>query len=198
MARTGESRAVSRAAALPVMPRRAPEGAEPRRARQGADDVGVRQPADFRGVRRPRRLELTRSREPDREPHPARDPRSSAFPQRRRRRLSDARPKRRDAVGRRGPAHPAGDANRVEPHRRALRPRRAVNRPSPARQSGTALDARAASRSRKHGRRRRARRGDDSHRRLRHRSGAGCRVNTVATSSSRAPRRRCSRTDTAR
>ena len=75
-----------------------------------------------------------RPREPDREPHPARDPRSPALPGRRRRRLSDARPQRRDAVGRRRAAHPSGDADRLEPDRRALRARRAVDRPAPARQ----------------------------------------------------------------
>ena len=42
------------------------------------------------------------------------------------RRLSDAGPQRGHAVGRRGPAHPAGDADRREPARRALRARRTV------------------------------------------------------------------------
>ena len=41
----------------------------------------------------------------------------------------------RHAVGRRGPAHPPGDPDRLEPGRRALHPRRAVDRPAPARQS---------------------------------------------------------------
>ena len=100
---------------------------------------------------------------------PARDPRSAALPERRRRRLPDARPQRRDAVGRRRAAHPARDADRLEPDRRALRPRRAVDRAAPARQPRAALDAGAAARSRQHRRRRRARRGDDPVRRLRHR-----------------------------
>ena len=75
-----------------------------------------------------------RPRSADRQPHPARDPRPAALPGRRRRRLSDARPQRRDAVGRRRAAHPPGHADRLEPDRRALRARRAVDRPAPARQ----------------------------------------------------------------
>ena len=76
-------------------------------------------------------------------------------------------------VGRRGAAHPAGHADRVEPHRRALRPRRADNRPAPARQPPAAGDARAAARPRQHGDRGRARRRDDPHGRLRRRLGPG-------------------------
>ncbi len=38
------------------------------------------------------------------------------------------------AVGRREPAHPPGLADRLGPDRRALRPRRALHRPAPARQ----------------------------------------------------------------
>ena len=69
----------------------------------------------------------------------------------------------------------------VEPDRRALRARRAVDRPAPARQPRAALDARAAARSRQHGARRRARRGDDPHGRLRGRSRARARASTAAT-----------------
>ena len=173
LGRAGKPRAVSRAAAVPVVPGRAAEAAEPRRPRQGTH----RRPSTsnlpisealkvFDGAR------ADRPREPDRQPHPPRDPRSAALPERRRRRLPHARPQRRDAVGRRRPAHPPRDADRVEPDRRALRARRAVDRPAPARQPRAALDAGAAARSRQHRGRRRARRGDDPLRRLRHRSRA--------------------------
>ena len=70
---------------------------------------------------------------------------------------------------RRGAAHPARDADRVAARRRAVHPRRAVDRTAPARQRAPARDARAAARSRQHGHRRRARRGDDARRRPRHR-----------------------------
>ena len=48
--------------------------------------------------------------------------------------LSDAGPGRGHALRRREPAHPPGHADRLEPHGRALYPRRAVHRPAPARQ----------------------------------------------------------------
>ena len=72
----------------------------------------------------------------------------------------------RDAVGRRGAADPAGDADRLGAGRRALRARRAVDRPAPARQLEAHRDARAAARPRQHGARRRARRADDARGRL--------------------------------
>ena len=105
-----------------------------------------------------------RSRGDHRRADPAGDPGAAAVPERRRRRLPDARPQRGDAVGRRRAAHPAGDADRREPHRRAVRARRAVDRPAPARQPQAAGDAGAAARSRQHRHRRRARRGDDPRR----------------------------------
>ena len=59
--------------------------------------------------------------------------------------------------------------------RRALRARRTVDRAAPARQPAAHRDARAVARSRQHGDRRRARRGDDPRRRprRRHRAGRG-------------------------
>ena len=65
-----------------------------------------------------------------------------------------------------GPAHPPGDADRRQPDRRALRARRAVDRPAPARQPPPARHALPAARSGQQRDRRRARRGDDPHRRL--------------------------------
>ena len=112
-------------------------------------------------------LRADRARGADRRARSCARFRSGCGSSRRRRRLPHARPQRRDAVGRRRAAHPAGDADRREPHRRALRARRAVDRPAPARQPQAAGDAGAPARSRQHGDRRRARRGDDPHRRLR-------------------------------
>ena len=69
----------------------------------------------------------------------------------------------------RGAAHPAGVTDRQRPGRRALRARRAVDRPAPARQPPADRDADAAARPRQHGAGRRARRGDDPGRRPRRR-----------------------------
>ena len=107
-------------------------------------------------------------------------------PRRRRRRLPRARPRRGDALGRRGAAHPARDADRLAARRRALHPRRAVDRPAPARQRPADRDARAAARPRQHRARRRARRGDDARRRLARRHGPGRRRARRRASSPRA------------
>ena len=66
---------------------------------------------------------------------------------------------------RRGAADPAGDPDRLVAGRRALHPRRALDRPAPARQRAPDRDARAAARPRQHGDRGRARRGHDARRR---------------------------------
>ncbi len=82
---------------------------------------------------------------------------------------------RRHAVRRRGPAHPARHPDRLRPGGRALRARRAVDRPAPARQPPAHRDPGPAARPGQHADRRRARRGHHPHRRLgrRHRSGRG-------------------------
>ena len=72
------------------------------------------------------------------------DRRSAGLPARRRARLSDAGARVRHAVGRREPAHPARFADRLGADRRALRARRAVDRPAPARQRPPARHAAAA------------------------------------------------------
>ena len=64
----------------------------------------------------------------DRAADPEGDSRAAGLPRRRRPRLSHARPHVGQPFRRRGPAHSAGDANRIEPGRRALHPRRAVDR----------------------------------------------------------------------
>ena len=107
----------------------------------------------------------------DRAPDPQGDPRAADVPRRRRRRVPQPRPGRADALGRRGAAAPARDADRVAARRRALHPRRALDRPPPARQREADRDARAAPRPRQHRARRRARRADDAHRRLARRHG---------------------------
>ena len=63
----------------------------------------------------------------------ARDPRPAALPRGRRPRLPDARPPVAHALGRRGAARDAGDGPRRLAHEHALRARRALGRPSPAR-----------------------------------------------------------------
>ena len=95
---------------------------------------------------------------------PQGDQRAARLPEQRRPRLSHARPHPRHALRRREPAHPPGLADRLGPDRRALRARRAVDRPAPARQRPAARDAEAPARPRQHRARRRARRGRDPRR----------------------------------
>ena len=137
---------------------------EHRRGLRAVDQRGVRIPPDARDER---------PRAPDRRARAQGDQRAAAVPARRRPRLPRARPGRRLTVRRRGAAHPAGHADRRGARRRALRPRRAVDRPAPARQPPPDRDPAAPARPRQHADRRRARRGHDPGRRLgrRHRSG---------------------------
>ena len=97
------------------------------------------------------------------------DPRPARLPRRGRPRLPLARPRRAVALGRRVAAHPAREPGRLRADRRDLHPRRALDRPAPARQPAAARDARAPARHRQHRGRRRARRGDDPRRRPRDR-----------------------------
>ena len=112
---------------------------------------------------------------PDRRPDREGDPRAADIPRQRRRRLPAARPRGSDAVGRRSAAFAAGDADRVAARRRALHPRRAVDRPPPARQRQADRHAGAAARPRQHRARGRARRADDARGGLAGRHGAGSR-----------------------
>jgi excinuclease ABC subunit A len=59
---------------------------------------------------------------------------AAVLPDQRRPRLPVARPLGRNALRRRGAAHPPGQPDRLRPHRRDVRARRAVDRPAPARQ----------------------------------------------------------------
>ncbi len=106
-------------------------------------------------VHRPARPSLGQA-ERDRRAHPQGDPRAAALPQRCRPRLPHHVAQFRHAVGRREPAHPPGLADRLGPDRRALRARRALDRPAPARQCAPARHAEAPARPRQHGHRRRA------------------------------------------
>src|SRR2546425_761412 len=104
------------------------------RARRGAEHrrgFGASHRRRARLLPRPPALaHRARDRAPDREG----DPGAARLPGRRRARLPGARPRRGDALRRRGPAHPARDADRLEAGRRALHPGRAVDRPPSARQ----------------------------------------------------------------
>ena len=77
---------------------------------------------------------------------------------------------------RRGPADPAGHADRVGAGRRPLRPRRADRRPPPAGQRPPDRDPEASARHGEHGPRRGARRGHDTESRPGHRHGPGAGV----------------------
>ena len=126
--------------------RRAAAAGEPRGPRQGP--AARRDTSDLpisEALPLVETLELTEREQLDRRARRARDPRSAALSERRRRRLPHARPRRRDALGRRRPAHPAGDADWLAAHRRALRARRAVDRPAPARQPPAARRRSASS-----------------------------------------------------
>ena len=89
------------------------------------------------------------------------DHRPPRLPRGRRPRLPDARPQRRDALRRRGAAHPPREPDRLRPRRRHVHPRRALDRPAPARQPAPARHAASPPGPRQHGHRRRARRGRD-------------------------------------
>ncbi len=113
------------------------------------------------------------ARAPDRRPAAARDPRAPRLPLGCRRRLPHARPRRRHALGRRGAAHPARDADRLASSACSTcstSPRSACTSATTAPLIET-LETPA--RPRQHGRRGRARRGHDARRRLPHRRGPG-------------------------
>ena len=123
----------------------------------------------------PRRAGAGAARVDDRRRRAQGDPGAAALPARRRPDVPIARPRVGNAVGWRGAAHPAGDADRLGPRGRAVRARRAVDRPAPARQPPPDRDADPAAGPGQHADRRRARRGHDPRRRLggRHRPGRG-------------------------
>ena len=126
--------------ALPRLPRHAAarRGAQRlpgrrRERREGADLPGRALHA-ARGARLVRAPGARRRQGRDRRQGDPRDLLAPEVPQRRRPQLPEPRPQRRDALGRRGAADPARVADRLGPDRRDVRPRRAVDRPAPARQ----------------------------------------------------------------
>ena len=133
-----------------------------RRGRPHVDPRGA-------GLGRDGAREPDRAAKRDRPRDPQGDPRAARLPGQRRPRLPDAGAQRRHPLRRREPAHPAGLADRLRADRRALRARRAVDRPAPARQRPPADHAEEPARRRQHGDRRRARRGGDPRGRPRHR-----------------------------
>ena len=162
-------RALHVRAAVPGLRRRSPPAREPGRPRRRArDPPGVR-PHDQGRRRLLRRARPRRARAGDRPPRPQGDPRAARLPPERRARVPHARPRGRHALGRRGAADPPGDADRIEPGRRPLHPRRAVDRSPPAGQPPPPRHAAPAAGPRQHGPGRRARRGDDPGRRPRDR-----------------------------
>jgi hypothetical protein len=126
---------------------------------------GVRD-ADRRVVQVPRRARAQRARQDDRRAGHQGDQRPARVPARRRARLPHAVAQRRDARRWGSAADPAREPDRIGPGRHAVRPRRTVDRPASARQPPPHRHPHAAARSRQHGDRRRARRGDDPRERL--------------------------------
>ena len=148
----------------------------------------------IRGLRRvlPHRR-AQRARPDDRGARVQRGHRAPAVPARRRPRL----PRRSTApsatlAGGEAQRIRLASADRQRARRRALRARRAVDRPAPARQPTPDRHARAAARPRQHRARRRARRGDDPRRRPRRRHRARAPGSTAARSSCPGTRRRIS------
>ncbi len=106
-----------------------------------------------------------RDRPPRGAADPARDRRAAAVPGERGDRLPLDGPRLRDALRRGGPADPAGHADRLLAGGGAVHPRRALDRPAPARQLEADRHPGAPARPRQHGDRGRARRADDARRR---------------------------------
>ena len=160
-------------AAVPRVPRRAAQAGGARGHRRGEVDLRVLAAVGDGGAPLRRRTRADADRGAHRPPDPEGDPRAAHVPRRRRRRLPQPRPRGPHALRRRGAAAPPRDADRLAARRRPLHPRRAVDRPSPARQRPPDRHAGAAPRPRQHRARRRARRADDARGRLARRHGAG-------------------------
>ena len=173
VAAAGADRGVHELPAVPRVRRRSPQAGGARGHRRREEHPRVLEDVGHAGDRVPRLARADRDGAADRRPDHQGDPRAADVPRQRRRRLPPARPSGGDALRRRGPAPAARDADRVAARRRPLHPRRAVDRPPPARQLEADRDARAAARPRQHRARRRARRADDALGRPPRRHGAG-------------------------
>src|SRR5437667_1244677 len=156
-------RGLRRPASQPPRARRPPLGPDDRRAH--------RAPRERRGAGH-RRAPLRGPRGGGRRGAAQGDPAAPRLPRPGRPRLSDPRPARRHALGRRGATHPARRTARLEPARRVLHPRRAHHRAPSARQRHAARHTRVPARARQHGAGGRARRGDHPSRRPGRRPGA--------------------------
>ena len=144
------------------------EGGRQDRRRPGGD-------AGRRTDRVLRRAGTGRARHEDRGANPRGNPQPPAIPGRRGAGLPDARPPFVDPIGRRKPAHQPLDVAGQQPHGVALHPRRAFDRPAPARHEPPDQGLAAIARPGQHGDRRGARGGGDPRRRLhrRHRPQGG-------------------------
>ncbi len=136
-----------------------PPGAPRIRGRSHA--AGDHRPAGRRLSRPVRQAAARGPARRDRRQDPQGDQPAAGIPGQCRARLPVAGPQRRDAVGRRGTAHPARQPDRRRPGRRDVRARRAVHRAAPARQPAPARHPQPPARSRQHRHRRRTRRGGD-------------------------------------
>ena len=130
--------------------------------RRGVGHVNLR----FRRLDVPHRGAFHREGAQDRAGGRQGDPRTAPVPDRSGVGLPLAEPLVALAFGRRVAAHPAGDAGRIETGECTLHPRRAVDRPAPARQPAADPQLAGVARCRQLGDRRRARRGDDALSRL--------------------------------
>ena len=121
-----------------------PEAVQPGRHHRRAQHLRGVRPVDRRVGQVPGRPRAERAGEDDRRAGDQGDQRPHELPARRRARLPVAVALGRHAGRRRGAAHPAGQPDRLGPGRRAVRARRAVDRPAPARQPPPHRDARSA------------------------------------------------------
>ena len=166
-------RGVHEHAAVPDLRWRAAQEGKPVRALQRQVDFGSDRDVDQAGARVLRRAQAERAGSRNRPPHSEGNSRAPEFSRRRRPRVPDARSPVGQPLRRRGPTHPSRHANRIEPRRRALHPRRAVDRTSSARQSAAARDAQAPQGTRQHRAGGRARSRDDARSRSSDRHGPG-------------------------
>ena len=133
---------------LPGVRRRPAQAGDPRGDDRRPQHPRADQAVRGRRARLPRRTRADRGGATDRRAHRQGDPRAAHVPRRRRRRLPHARPRRFDAVRRRGAAAAAGHADRLTTRRRPLHPRRALDRAPSARQRAAHHHPRAAARPR--------------------------------------------------
>ena len=137
-------------APVPDLHRRAPQEGKPVRALQQQIDFGSDRDVDQAGARVFRRAQAERAGSRNRTAHSERNSRAPQFSRRRRPRVPHPRSPVRQSLRRRGPAHPPRHPNRLEPRRRALHPRRAVDRTPSARQSAPARHPQAPQGTRQH------------------------------------------------